>query len=176
MEEDLGRPIGPKPDFAALAAHVRSVVEARSSRANPRDELHCSCECCRRASSRGGRIPISQFFTEGKKKKRGPPSKKPKPDLTPVKICPKCKQEIGKGKPHPCTERSKGETFGETISPRSKASIAHDYINEQLADANENGDVSVSLQSKRGGKPLKVVPESATKEKSVTTGTSVTKT
>ena len=171
MEENLGRPIGPKPDYASLAAHVRDEVEKRTSRSNPRDELHCSCECCRRASSRGGRnsqIPVSDFFPEGKKKKRGPPTNKPKPDLTPVKICPKCQQVIGRGKPHPCTERSKGETFEETISPRSKASIAHDFINEQLAEANENGESSVSLQSKRGGRPLKIVPENAIKEKTVT--------
>ena len=46
-EEDL---IKPRPNYAGLAAHVRSKVEATSLRSAPRDELHCSCECCRRAS------------------------------------------------------------------------------------------------------------------------------
>ena len=156
--------IKPRPNYAGLAANVRKEVEATSLRSNPRDEYHCACECCTRGGFRGRHVPPSLFFK--KEKKRGRPSDE-KPDVSPIKICPKCKQEIGKGKPHSCTEKSKAE-FYDSISPKSKASIAHDYINEQLAEANENGETSVSLQSKRGGRPLKVVQESAIKPKSVT--------
>ena len=174
MDEDTGnvsitgRPIGPKPDYAKLGEHVKKIVETTSTRSNPRDELHCECECCQRAGSPLKIIPVSDFFREGKKKKRGRPSNEPKPDLTPVKICPKCKQEVGKGKAHVCNEEAKTQHYLDTISPKTKATIAHDYISEQLADADENGEMSVSLQSKRGGRPLKIVPENAIKEKSVT--------
>ena len=151
-----------------LAAHVKSIVEAPSLRSNPRDEFHCPCENCQRASHRGKFIPKSQFFPDEDKKKRGRPSDEPKPDLTPIKTCPKCKCEIGPGKPHPCSEKSKTQHYLDTISPKSKASIAHHYVKEALAEAKEKKDELVaSLQSKVGGRPLNVVAQRDIKERTV---------
>ena len=136
-------------------------------RSNPRDELHCPCENCVRASSATKFPPDSDYFPN-EKKKRGRPSDEPKPDLTPIKICPKCKCEISPGKPHPCTEASKTQHYLDTISPKSQATIAHHYIKGVLTEAKEKKDELVaSLQSKVGGRPLKVVAQRDIKERTV---------
>ena len=64
-EEDNEKPKKDKfyfrPDYEALARHVREIVNAPSLRSHPRDEFHCICDTCFRATFKGKVLPPSDF-------------------------------------------------------------------------------------------------------------------
>ena len=158
------RPLGKPLLYAELVQHVKEVVNAPSTRQNPRDEFSCDCHICQRGRYTGKTLPMSRFMQEPKKKK-GRPAKTPPEDLTPVKRCPKCHQIVGPGIPHPCTRTSRLETIkNDIVSPISTMQIANEAISSQLKVAKEKGQELVATLTSKHGIPLKVKAANAKEE------------
>ena len=89
--------------------------------------------------------------TKMKKKKPGPKTQETPPS---VKVCTKCSQEINKGKPHPCIERSKANNL---LKLAAKQVVKEQIANEVIKEKRKiEGDQEISLRRTRG-RPLPVV-------------------
>ena len=157
--------MGKRPDYDAIVAYVQSKIEVPYLRSHGDDGgpivCHSECKLCHRSRLSGMHGKLPEFKLEDSDvvvEPKLPPGRPPdslKPDPTPIKTCPKCKVELLPGQRHPCTFQSKIDYLNETLSPRTKAILAKDYVKEKLDEAKKAGKDFIALQGEHG-RPLMV--------------------
>ena len=146
------------PKYDELVEHVRSIVDpnqAQTRSRTPWDPFNCPCEICVLGRHSGKGFPTSRFIRE-EKRGRGRSSERPKEDLTPIKICPKCGGKIGRGIPHPCTRTSRFENVKNSLTPKTSLMLAKDIIAEEFQKALDKGDEKFASLTSKHGPPLKI--------------------
>ena len=143
------RPIVPRIRYEPLSLHLMNLPATTRSHQGQK----CSCEICRIASHnpiKDGKFEPSDFLDEEKPSKGRARERPPSPDKN-VKKCSECYSVLARGKSHHCTKATRNQNLSDTISPRSRAMLACDYIK---STAGATG--SIAMTGTMGGHKMTV--------------------
>ena len=122
---------------------------SKSMKRNESSNDRCDCYICS--------LGRSKKKTSLKKQKPGPKPKNGEPSeviLKSIKVCPKCSQVIGRGKPHPCQKRLKPSNILKLAgNEKVKEKICNKVLQSFKGGDGFNNNISLSSTN---GKPLDV--------------------